>query len=493
VSGIHLSPWDLGVFFLYMAAMVLIGRLTAGKIADTTDFHLCGRSLGKFQAGVSMAATIFSGSGLIGGAGLAYAIGISGSYWNLTAVPAWIIIGLTMTVALRKLGLNTIPQYIGERYGIRTRRLIAGLQIIEAIVFLAVQILISALALNALFNIQFVLAAVLVTFVFVAYTAMGGLWAVVWTDILQYFVLMAAVLAGAALALWKVGGTAGLHAALPASHFSWAQLGTPSAPFNAWQVPLAWFALCIYSWGTDQAYMQRVFASKDHHVARFAYMFAGLNYLVFGFAVAGIGMAASVLVPGLKDQDRAFPSLVANIFPHGLRGFFLTGILATTMSTASAYLAAPSSLFVQDIYEPLIGKQLNRGRLLLVSRISVVLLAAIALVVALRLPGVVDAVVFCTLVAPAAIFFPLLGALYWKNINLKAGFGAILAAAIAGSISQLWLWGNPAAGLLSNIHPLFLGPGIGLFVLVIASIPLWIASGRKPRQHLDVAAPIENA
>ncbi|HEV2037810.1 MAG TPA: sodium:solute symporter family protein, partial [Candidatus Eremiobacteraceae bacterium] len=441
---------------------VLIGRFTSGKIADATDFHLCGRSLGRFQAGVSMAATIFSGSGLIGGAGLAYAIGVSGSYWNLTAVPAWVIIGLTMTVSLRKLGLNTIPQYIGQRYGVRTRRLIALLQIIEAIVFLAVQVLNSALALNALFNINFIFAAVLVTFVFVAYTAMGGLWAVVWTDIMQYFVLMSAVLAGVGLALWKVGGIAGLHAALPASHFSWSQLGT--------QVPLAWFALCIYSWGTDQAYLQRVFASKDHHVARFAYMFAAFNYLIFGLAVAGIGMAASALVPGLKDQDQAFPRLIANIFPHGLRGFFLTGILATTMSTASAYLAAPSSLFVQDIYEPLIGRQLDRKKLLGVSRISVVLLAAISLGVALRLPGVVDAVVFCTLVAPAAIFFPLLAALYWKRTNLASGFWAILTAAIAGCASQLWLWGNPSAGRLGEIHPLFFGPAFGVVVLAVASL-----------------------
>jgi len=455
---------DFAIFFVYIGAVLMIGRLSSRRIGNSVDFHLCGRSLGRFQASLSLAATVFSGSGLIGGAGLAYAIGVSGSYWNLTAVPAWVLVGLTATVTLRRLRVNTVPGYLGQRYGVATQRLIAILQIIEAITFLAVQIMVSSLSLSALFGLNVTVASFLVTVVFVIYTAMGGLWAVVWTDILQYFVLMSAVLLGLTLAMVKVGGWHGLHSGLPASHFSMGQLGA--------MTPLAWLALCLYSWSTDQAYMQRVFASRDENVARFAYMYTAANYFVFGVAVAGIGMAASVLVPGLKDQDQAFPSLISNIFPHGLRGFFLTGILATTMSTASAYLAAPSSVFVQDLYEPLMRRSLKHHGLLSVSRISIIFLAGIALVVALKFPGVVNAVVFSTIVAPAAIFFPLMLALYWKRTNVKAGFWAILSAAVAGVVSQGWLFGQPppVPAWLSAIHPLFLGPAVGLAVIATATL-----------------------
>lgn len=474
---------DFVVFFVYIAAVLAIGPLTSRRIGNALDFHLCGRSLGRFQAGLSLAATVFSGSGLIGGAGLAYAIGASGSYWNLTAVPAWVLIGLTATVTLRRLKVNTVPGYLGMRYGVASQRLIAVLQIIEAITFLAVQIMVSSLALTALFGLHPLVASVLVTAVFVAYTAMGGLWAVVWTDILQYFVLMSAVLLGLALALVKVGGWHGLHAALPASHFSMGQLGV--------MTPLAWLALCIYSWATDQAYMQRVFASRDDKVARFAYLYTAANYLVFGVCVAGIGMAASALVPGLKDQDQAFPRLVADVFPHGLRGFFLTGILATTMSTASAYLAAPSSVFVQDIYEPLMRKTLKHHGLLSVSRISIIFLAGIALVVALRFPGVVNAVVFSTIVAPAAIFFPLMMALYFKSTNTRAGFWAILLAAASGVYSQWKLYGH-VHGILGSIHPLFLGPLVGLLVLLIATLIAPHRAG-EPAPEAMLAAAALNA
>jgi SSS family solute:Na+ symporter len=448
---------DALVFGGYLAAVLLIGRLSARRIGTAEDFHLCGRSLGRLPAALSLAATEFSGSGLIGGAGLAYAIGVSGSFWNLTAVPAWIVVGLTATVTLRRLSLTTVPAYLGERYGIEARRLVALLQTLEGIVFTAVQIQVSAISLHALFGVPRPLAACIVTAAFVAYTAMGGLWAVVWTDVLQYVILMSGILIGLPLALHKVGGLQGLARSLPEAHFDWGHLGLME--------PLAWMALCVYSYSTDQTYMQRVFASSDARVARFAYLYTGINYLVFGLCVMGMGMVARVLLPDLPHQDEALPTLIRDILPHGLRGFFLTAILATTMSTASAWLAASSSLIVQDIYEPLTRRRLEQKPLLFASRLVTVAVAALALVIALGAPGVVNAVVFSTLVAPAAVFGPMMLGLYWKRIDRRAGFWSLLAGAAAGVASQVWLYGR-AGGPAGAIHPLFFGPAAGLAVLL---------------------------
>jgi len=452
--------WDVAAFSLYILIVLAIGALTSRRIGNAEDFHLCGRRLGPVTVSMSLAATVFSGSGLIGGAGLAYAIGASGSYWNLTAVPAWILVGLTITVALRKLHLRTVPGYLGDTYGMGTRRLIALLQVVEAVTFVAVQITVSRLALETLFGMNGFVAAALVTAVFVAYTAMGGLWAVVWTDMVQYVVLMSAVILGLTFALHQAGGWHAIASALPPSHLSMAQLGL--------QTPLAWFALCVYSWGTDQAYMQRVFAARDAATARVAYLFTAATYLVFGICVAGIGMAASVILPGLSDPDQAFPQLIGLVIPMGLRGFFLTGILATTMSTASAYLAASSSILVQDLYEPLFARPIHGAHLLLSSRTATILLAALAFVVALRFPNIVNVVIFSTLVAPAAIFFPLVFALYVKRNNRRSGFAAILCAAVAGVADQGWIAGH--APLIGAIDPLFFGPLVGLVVLTVATV-----------------------
>lgn len=451
---------DLVVFGGYLAALLTIGRLTSRRIGTAEDFHLCGRSLTRLPAALGLAATEFSGSGLIGGAGLAYAIGVSGAYWNLTAVPAWLLIGVTIAPRLRRMTLDTVPGYLGRRYGMASRRLVALLQLIESIVFTAVQIMVSAIAISALFPVDVTLASVLVTAAFVAYTAMGGLWAVVWTDVLQYVILMTGILVGLPLALSHVGGIAGLQASLPPEHFDAGRLGVME--------PLAWMALCVYSYSTDQTYMQRVFATRDAKVARFAYIYTGVNYLIFGACVAGMGMVASVLLPGLPNQDEALPRLIADVLPRGLRGFFLTAILATTMSTASAWLAAGSSLVVQDGYEPLLAGRLDERRLLRVSRMTTVGLAALALLVALTFPGVVGAVVFSTLVAPAAVFVPMMLGLYWKRPTAAAGFSSLVTAALVGVLSQV-LWYRTAPGWLGAIHPLFLGPAAGLAVFLLVA------------------------
>ena len=243
------------MFLAYIGLVLGIGRYWSKRIHSTEDFHLCGRKLGRVPASLSLAATEFSGSGMIGGAGLVYAIGLSGIYWTYAAIPAYIFLGIFVAPKLRRLKLTTIPEYIGMKFGVSTQRLTAVLEIVEAVAFVAVQILVSALLLSALFDLTIAQSSIIITAVFAIYTMMGGLWAVVWTDALQYVVLMAGVILAVVLALHAVGGVDGLQANLPKEHFRLGELGL-------W-TPLAWGALALYSYGVDQAYVQRALAAKD--------------------------------------------------------------------------------------------------------------------------------------------------------------------------------------------------------------------------------------
>ena len=231
--------------------------------------------------------------------------------------------------------------------------------------------------------------------------------------------------------------------------------------------PLSWVALCFYSYGTDQAYMQRVFAARKVSTARFAYLYTGLNYLVFGGAVALLGMTAAALLPDLAHHDEAMPALVNEIFPPGVRSLFLTGILAATMSTASSYLAAGSSLFAKDLYEPWFRRGRSQGHLLRISRLATVGIATIAVMIALTAPRIVDAVVLSVLISHAAVFVPILAALYWPRVAPVAGFWGILAGAIGGLVSHFFLYEK--VRWIGMIHPLFFGPVLSLLALVIIS------------------------
>lgn len=466
---------DVLVFGSYAIAVLVIGRIASRRVENAEDFHLCGRKLSRLPAALSLAATEFSGSGLIGGAGLAYAIGLTGIIWNLAAVPAYIIIGFTIAVKLRKMALYTIPSYLGERYGIRTQRLVACLQILESVIFTAVQILVSAISLSTLFGMDMLTASVLVTGMFVAYTVMGGLWAVVWTDVLQYVILMSGILIAFPMAVHYAGGWHAVYHAIPAQRWNMGHLGIME--------PLGWTALCFYSYATDQTYMQRAFACKDEKVARFAYVYTGLNYIVFAICVCGIGMVASILLPGLPQQDQALPALIHDVLPPGMRSFFLTAILATTMSTASSWLAGGSSLLIRDLYEPLIGRSAEDSDryVLRDSRVGTFLLASAALVISLLFPGVVKLVVFSTIISPAAVFFALMLALYSRHTSSGAAFTSILVAAVTGVISQVWLY-EQVPGVAGEIHPLLLGPALGLIVL---GVPTWLSWRRQRAQELQ--------
>ncbi len=452
---------DIIVFGSYIALVLAIGRYWSKRVHSTEDFHLCSRNLGRIPAALSLAATEFSGSGLIGGAGLAYAIGISGIYWNYGAIPAYFLIGFLIAPRLRKLQVSTIPEYIGNVFGVETRRLSAVLQILEAIAFVAVQILVSAILLSALFDIGIAQASIIITAAFAIYTMMGGLWAVVWTDALQYVVLMTGIILAVVLAWTAVGGIDGMRTSLPESFFDPAELGL-------W-TPLAWSALALYSYGVDQAYMQRALAAKDPATARFAYLFTGCNYVLFGACVAFLGMAAAALLPGLENQDQALPELVAQILPEGVRSLIMTAIMAATMSTSSSFLAAASSLAVQDLYEPLFGAGSSQAQQIRHSRIITATLALLSLGMSLVFPGVVSLVVFATLLAPAAIFIPFVLSVFWRHTPRRAGFWAILVSALAGCISQLF-WYGELENWLGHVHPMFVAPVAALAVMLPAAL-----------------------
>ncbi len=463
---------DLAVLVAFLALLVAIGRYTAARVHSAEDYHLCGRRLRRLPVALSLAATEFNGSGLVGGAGLAYTVGVAGSFWNFAAVPAWLVLGATVAVAFRRLGLYTMPELLERRYGPGARRLASASQLASGVLFVGVQILVSGLVLSALLGVPREAAMVTITAVCVVYTFAGGLLAVVWTDVACFFVLMTAVVVGVPVALSAAGGWGGMLAALPAGHFDFGSLGVAE--------PVAWVALCFYSYATDQAYLQRVFAAERPEIARFAYSFTGVNYLIFGGAVALLGMAAAVLHPGLAHDDQALPALVADVFPPGVRSVFLAGLIAATLSTASSYLSAASSLFVKDVWEPLLARGRRESDLLRVSRLATPVFALVALAFALGAPRIVDAVVLSVLVSHAAVFVPLMAALYWPGAARAAGVWSILAGAAGGLVSHAFL--HAKVPIVGAVHPLFFGPLCALAVLLLVPARQGGPEGLEPKE-----------
>lgn len=461
---------DIIAIIVVFACVAYIGYASSKKIKTTDDYFVASHSLGKLDAGLSLAATDFGGASLIGACGICYAMGVGGAWWSWAVVPSWIIVGLLFVHKLQPLSLATAPEFLGRQYDKKTRTLASAMHICAITASLSGQFLIAATTLNVLLGIPQAAAYWLTLALVLAYTVGGGLVAVVKTDVFQFFVIIFTIIIMIPLSLNAAGGWSGITSAgLPESFFDWGSYG--------FKETVSWVIWGIFAFPTSQAYLQRVFAAKDRSTARFSFMFTAGIFVFSGIALMIVGMAAAVVMPGIEDTDSVFVSMVLKYMPSGLRGLAIGGIFAAVMSTADSQIMAVSTLFVNDIYKPFFWKGTDDKKLLKISRIFTVLICIVAVLVGLNLKSIIDIVYIGGLFYSASVFYPLILALYWKKAkNPNAAFCSILAAVAMGAFSRFYLTVHYTSGILS-LPANVMGSTVGLIVFV--AITLLSKNGAK--------------
>ena len=458
VKDIAFFDWLIiaGYFIAYLA----VGKWAAKQIKGSDDFLIAERSLGKLPAALSTAATDLGGAGLVGCAGLAYSIGIAGAWWDIAAAPAWIILGLFLVGRLRKMSVMTVPEILEKRYGLRTRLLTSILYIVGGTINITAQTTVAAIGITALTGIPQIYTVIIAMVMFVTVTTMGGLIAVVWTDVLQYFVLISGVLLVVPMAVFKIGGIGHVLASMPPAHLDIWSMG--------FMVPAAWVGMCFFSYGSNQQFLQRVFSSKDVSTARFAYIFTGVQYLFYGILVAFLGMTAYILVPGLPNGDTAFAEMVKLVLPTGLKGLVLAGLLAATMSNSDSILNSVTTVFSIDIYRRIVNPKADSLKTLKVARIATVVIALCSLAASYFMGRILSIIVLANLVYSAGVFFPLIVGLFNKRVNANGAFCAILCGGIMAVTSKFCLYKH-VGGFPGALHPIFAGAAVSLIILFAIS------------------------
>ena len=436
---------DIFGLLLIFVAIAVIGVLSTKKVHSSQEFILANRELNRLQAALSLAASDIGGSSIVGATAFIYVVGISGSLWNLVAAPAFLLLGFLVTKKLRNLNITTVPEFLGTRYRPRIRTYAAILHIAGLSTMLSAQFIVSATAIHAILglpqNIAYLISVVVVLF----YTVGGGLIAVVNTDILQFFIIMLAMIVLIPASLMQGGGWSAIAAKLPEGFLSFGELG--------FWTPFSWMLLALFVYGTNQNYLQRVFAAKDGSTASFAFKFTGAVYVLYGLIVGVLGLCIHVLLPGLEDPNMGFALLVKTILPPGLVGLVLGGIFAATMSTADSMLIGASSLFVNDIYLPYFAKNQSEKHMLGVSRVVTLLVALAGMFISRLFDNLIDIMYLAGLLYSAVIFFPLILGALSKRISARTAETAILTAFAVGLLSEFYLSSHYTGflGLPSNI------------------------------------------
>ena len=290
----------------------------------------------------TMAATVLGGASTVGTVRLGYVHGISG-FWLCAALGAGIVVlNLFLAKPLLKLRIYTVTQVLERRYSPATRRVSALVMMAYALMLAATSVIATGTVMHVLFDLPFWAAVLLGGGVVVIYSAVGGMWSLTLTDIVQFVIktvgLMFVLLP---ICIMRVGGWDQLVARLPAASFDFTTIG--------WSTIATYFVIYFFGILIGQDIWQRVFTARTTGVARVAGSVAGVYCVLYGLAGALIGMAAKVLLPDLDNPNNAFAAIVQASLPDGIRGLVIAAALAAMMSTASAAMLATSTVLAEDL------------------------------------------------------------------------------------------------------------------------------------------------
>lgn len=437
----------LVTIIVYMVILLGIGYWSNKKITGMTDFLLAGRRLGLLLTAGALAATHFGGGMVMGGGEYGFIHGLSGAWYGISCGVGLMFLAFLTAGEFRRLSLYTVPDYLEQRYGSKSVRALGALLSLIALTgILAAQVLSARGALSIL-GFTGNTGAVIATIIFIVYTALGGLWAATLTDFIQVIIAGVGVIIAGSLVLGDAGGFQGLHQMIQKSHETFdpkyfSLFGMAGKSIVWLLVPTVMYTLI------GQDFYQRLFAAKNEITAKNACLVGGIFLIIISFFPAIIGIGAKAYFPELTDGSLAVPNMVKEIFPIGVGAVVLAALLAAIMSTADSLLTAGTSHFVKDFWVEIIhpGKEFDEKQMLRLSRISTLILGVIALIIALSVPMIIDALIYSYTMYTAGVFIPVIGGIVWKRATKEGALSALIVGAlvaIVGILAKLNIGGIP--------------------------------------------------
>ncbi len=446
----------VAAYFLVVFAVAFNARLRARRTDEAQDYFLAGRNVGWFIIGASIFASNIGSEHLVGLAGSGATGGLAPAQFEILAGLILLLLGWLFAPFYLASGVFTMPEFLERRFSPGARTYLAAVSIVAYVLTkISVTIAAGAIVFETLMGVPFWTGAVIVVVATGVYTLWGGLRAVLYTDLVQLFVLVGGALAVTLIGLNAVGGWSGLTAALPAETFTvWRPISHPDYPWTGilFGAPI----LAIWYWCTDQFIVQRTLSARSVADARRATIFAGfLKQLpLFVFVLPGV-IAVALMQSGRMqfEGDQALPALVQTLLPAGLRGLVAAGLLAALMSSLSSVFNSCTTLISVDIVKRM-RPTISDHHLVTAGRVGVAAMTVFGLawvpfmdVISGQLFTYIQSVQ-AYIAPPIAVVF-LLGVL-WPRAN-AAGAGAALAAGAIAGVLRLTgeaLLGDTAGGVI---------------------------------------------
>ncbi|MDH7517268.1 MAG: sodium/proline symporter [Candidatus Thermoplasmatota archaeon] len=461
-------------FIVYLIILVLIGIWSSKFNKTLDDFLIAGRKLGSWPVAISAEASDMSGWLVMGLPGRGFMYGIA-AFW--TAIGAslgtlfnWSIIAKRLRRFTHKLHALTIPDFLEDRFKDDThviRGIATTIITIFMVAYVSVQMVASGKILSETFGWDYNSALILGFAIITFYTLMGGFVAVAWTDVFQGMLMVGILLILPIVGIIKLGGLDTIF-----TEIGQININTISPGFGYSGLIFLLFAFVSMSWffgyPGQPHIITRYMAIKDEKKIWNSTLI-GMTWVIISlWGAVLIGIIGLAMFKELPDPEKVMPLLVMNLLPEWAAGIAIAAITAAIMSTADSQLLVATSAIVEDVYHKLINPEVNQKKLVLLSRISVVLLSIIAFLLALQ-GGVIYFLVAFAWGGLAASFGPLIILSLWWRRTTK--WGAI-AGMISGTATVI-IWDK--FGISSSMPTELIVPGMLpaffislLFVIIIS-------------------------
>ena len=471
---------DIVIFILYGLVIIGVGNwFSRSKSSErnSTDYFFANKSLPWYLVGSSVIAANISAEQFIGMSGSGFAIGLAIATYELVGAVTLIIVAKYFLPVFVEKKIFTMPQFLSLRYDNRIKTILAVFWISLFIFVNLTSILyLGALTLKTVFGIKLIYGIIGLAVFSLVYTIVNGLKAIASTDIIQVFFLLLGGLITTYFAVNHVGGDTGLiegfktmfaeipdkfHMIIDKSNPNYFYLPGIRTIFGGiWIVG-------IYYFGANQYMIQKAFGAKSLKEAQKGMVFASYLKLILPFVVVIPGIAAFAMSADIVKPDEAYPWLLENIVPAGIKGLIFAALIAAIVSSFSAIINSTSTIFTMDLYKPYMNKNASEKRLVAVGRVSGVVAMAIAVIVAPLLGSIDQAFQFIQeytgMISPGVTAIFVLG-MYWKKTTSTAAlWGTLLSIPVSAAIKFL----IPEMPFLDQILVSFL---ILLVFIVIVSL-----------------------
>lgn len=465
---------SLAVFGVYLIVLVLVGIASSRQQHGTADFWVAGRRFGTPILVLGLLAAVMHGGSILSGVAFAGAFGGVAILPFMSFAAGFLIILTVFAKKLREAGGFTLSDYMGDRFVSTGLRAFSAVVVaLSSTVYLIAQIRGMGLILEGLLGLSFVTAMVLGTALFIFYVALGGMLAVIWTNVAQFVFMWIGLAIVLPPTYAAAGGWTSVLTRVESVAPGWTSV---TGTTWSWGYLLSWWLVWLVAYATRIELVTKVLIARDSRVARYALPTTCLLVMIFLlYGNLYLGAAARLLVwDQIQTPDQAFPALVNQLLGPLGAAVALTGIASAAMSTTDSLLLLSGAAVAHDLlrksyHEPR-GIRKDETYYLRASRLTIVGVGAVALIAALNTPALILQIVsFAVAMIGATFFFPLLLGLTSARITPVAA----LASSVGGfGVTAAWT-GCTLAGVpwAMALHPIV--PGLGVALALIVGLTPW--------------------